>query len=160
MYPHRSPRCTMEIVQKLLHVEPNIVGFHIIPYTYEPQPATLMRDIRNYRETSQLIRSIYRNYWLIAREEEEPEDQNWLINDLFGFGNNGIPTGHAYIDHFRNLWFRSYTITINDEFDHFIRLYERKGVSTQINMFWAILTLSERKLFIQRSLYNFNNIIS
>ena len=145
----------MEIVQKLLHVEPNIVGFHIIPYTYEPQPKSLMQDIRNYRETSQLIRSIYRNYWIITRREEGIEDQNWLINDLFGYGNNGIPTGVAYIDHFRHIWFRSYAITMNDAFDRFIRLYETKSASTQINMFWGILTISERALFIQRTLYNF-----
>ena len=147
----------MEIVKKLLHTEPNIVGFHIIPYTYEPQSEALMRDICNYRETLQLIRSIYRNFHIITHEKEEPEDQNWLINDLFGFGNNGIPTGHAYIDHFRHIWFRLYAININNEFDYFIRLYERKSVNTQINMFWAILTLSERNLFIQRSLYNFNS---
>ena len=81
------------------------LDFNIIPYTYEPQSEALMRDIRNYRETLQLIRSIYRNFHIITHEEEEPEDQNWLINDLFGFGNNGIPTGHAYIDHFRHIWF-------------------------------------------------------
>jgi len=89
-------------------------------------------------------------------EEEESEDQNWLINDLFGYCNKGIPTGHAYIDHFRHIWFRRYAININNEFDHFIHLYEKKSVNTQINMFWGILTLSERVLFIKKTLYNFN----
>lgn len=148
----------MEIVKKLLYAEPNIVRFHIIPYTYEPQPESLMQDIRNYRETSQLIRNIYHYIHIIMRAEEEPEDQNWLINDLFGYGNNGVPTGVAYIDHFRHIWFRNYSIPMNDAFDHFIRLYEKKSVSTQINMFWGILTISERALFIQRTFYNFDKL--
>lgn len=149
----------MNIIKRLLYVEPNIVNFHVLPYTYKPQPAMLMQDIRNYRETLQLIRNIYRNYWIIIHKEKEPEDQHWLINDLFGFANRGVPTGHAYIDSFRNIWFRKYSLHINDEFDRFIHLYEKKPVNTQINMFWAMLTHYERNLFIRRMLYNFNSPI-
>ncbi|MBM10157.1 MAG: hypothetical protein CMF69_11390 [Magnetovibrio sp.] len=141
----------MDIIQKL----PEDIMKYIIPYTYSPQPAHLLKDIRNYVSTRQLIKDIYYNNWIKKWGEEQQEDQNWLINDLFGFGNNGMPTMISYIDDFRNLWFRNPQININDDFDRFIIAFNKKQVSTQINMFWGIMTMSERKEFINETLIQF-----
>jgi RNA recognition motif-containing protein len=70
-------------IQKL----PQDIMYHIIPYTYQLQPNVIMNDIKNYKETKELIVSLYYNYWIVNFEEAEPEDKYWLINDLVSFIN-------------------------------------------------------------------------
>ena len=38
----------------------------IIPYTYRIQHADLLKDIRNYTKTLQIINKLYFNYWIVT----------------------------------------------------------------------------------------------
>ena len=43
----------------------------IIPYTYQPQSETLLKDIRNYSKTINLIRNLYYQYWTVYKGYSE-----------------------------------------------------------------------------------------
>ena len=116
----------------------------IIPYTYQPQSETLLKDIRNYSKTINLIRNLYYQYWTVYKGYSEIEGKWQLINDIERYANNDIPTMLCFIDKFRHIWFRNFTLNNNDEFDNFIEKFVLKSTPTQINMFWGILIPQER----------------
>ena len=140
-------------VQKL----PEDILKRIIPYTYNSQPSILLRDIRNYHNTLQLINKIYYQYWVIDRFSTAIGSKWELINDIEVYANHNTPTMVSFIDNFRHIWFRNFTLNNNDEFESFIMKYNRKSVSTQINMFWGMLTPNERNQFIVITLQNIIN---
>ena len=122
----------------------------IIPYTYQPQSETLLKDIRNYSKTINLIRNLYYQYWTVYKGYSEIEGKWQLINDIERYANNDIPTMLSFIDKFRHIWFRNFTLNNNDEFDNFIEKFVLKSTPTQINMFWGILIPQERREFIDK----------
>ena len=122
----------------------------IIPYTYQPQSETLLKDIRNYSKTINLIRNLYYQYWTVYKGYSEIEGKWQLINDIERYANNDIPTMLSFIDKFRHIWFRNFTLNNNDEFDNFIEKFVLKSTPTQINMFWGILIPQERHEFIDK----------
>ena len=87
----------MEIIQKL----PEDVQRYIIPFTYRPQPKSLCRDIENYQYTLNNVIGAYKVEWT---DEEEVYD--WLINDIFAWLNNNVPTMYGYVPTFYSVWSR------------------------------------------------------
>tara|TARA_Y100000590_G_C15589072_1_gene965298 strand:+ start:52 stop:510 length:459 start_codon:yes stop_codon:yes gene_type:complete len=142
---------------------PTDVVNKIIPYTYEVQSPELLADIRNYSNTMKVIRDIYRKEWL---EDGDlcncsgcfisTEDIDWLINDIFGYANNGFPTGIVYVDEFCDFWLRYKKMNTYNQVYTYMTTFERKPVVTQINMFWGIMRPEERILFVNRSLYQYD----
>ena len=140
-----------DFVQKL----PEDIINKIIPFTYSSQSQTLLHDIRNYHNTLQLVKAIYYKHWVITNGFAEIESKWELIADIEKYANNNTPASpYTFIDNFRHIWFRNFTLNNNNEFDSFIIKYNLKAVQTQINMFWGMLTANERNEFIVTTLHN------
>ena len=68
---------------------------HIIPFTYNPQPDFLLKDIRNFTsfrcEIFDLYKTLYPNY------ENLREIMEWVSNDISRFNNQDIPLMYVII---------------------------------------------------------------
>lgn len=117
---------------------------YIIPYTYNIQNKNLLVDIKNYSKTKTKLYNIYYNYWILALGEEEPEDKNWIINDIFRHLNNYQLFEMRYSKYIYDIFTRN--ICIKD-IKKYIKNFEKKTVNTQINIFWGLFTSEERDLF-------------
>jgi hypothetical protein len=131
-------------IQKL----PQDIMYHIIPYTYQLQPNVIMNDIKNYKETKELIVSLYYNYWIVNFEEAEPEDKYWLINDLVLLINNDQATMNGYVENFYNIFRRNQCLQSCESINNYVSNLETKPVTTQINIIWSLLTPKERTEFL------------
>jgi len=141
----------MELIQKL----PNDIIRRIIPYTYHVQPKILLEDIENYHQSYHMLIQGYRETF-----SEFPCDRcghpcfNWIINDIFGWLNNNMPTGRwgvvSGVPHFYSVWSRFTTFRPFDleQMNSHFQLFEKKSNETQVRVFWALLTPYERNLFI------------
>jgi len=121
----------------------------IIPYTYEPQSNALTNDIKNFFSTKATANKLYYERFVIELNEPEPSDKDWFINDLFRFSNQSFPTIFGYVDNLYSLFFRNFSVKINREVLTYIQKIETREVSTQINIFWGLFTLEERKSFLR-----------
>ena len=121
----------------------------IIPYTYEPQSKSLTNDIKNFYSTKATANKLYYDRFVIEIGEPEPSDKDYLINDLFWFSNQSIPTMNGYVDSFLNLFLRNISLKTNEQVLGYIRKTEEREVATQINIFWGLFTLEERNSFLK-----------
>lgn len=122
-----------------------IILHHIIPYTYSPQPKNLLEDIRNFSYTLNLISNIYYNRWIVFFHGDNPQDRNWLINDI-----------HRFINQFNisilEFWNRKFKINNNLSIGTYLSLfskYNKTPVESQIRIYWSIFTIEERYTFIK-----------
>jgi hypothetical protein len=131
-----------ELVQRL----PKEVIERIIPYTYEFQDKQLLEDIRNFIETRKTILTLYRTFWIDRWDEIEPEDKNWLINDLHAYANNYKASMYGYVDNFYNILKRNFLLKqkTDTDIDKSIRIIERTPVNRQINIFLGLFFPKER----------------
>ena len=67
----------MEIIQRL----PEDVQRYIIPFTYNPQPKNLLRDIENYQYTLNNVLGSYRAAWGDERELQDSIEE--LVRSIF-----------------------------------------------------------------------------
>jgi hypothetical protein len=132
---------------KFIHKLPCDIILRIIPYTYNTQSKQLLEDIVNYTKMKTQLSQLYFNFWIIDREELEPEDKNWLINDIFSYANDDNPTMLGYVDKFYNICKRNIQLQTNEGVDKYVTNLEKKNVSTQINVFLGLLLPHERDLF-------------
>jgi hypothetical protein len=121
---------------------------HIIPYTYNVQDKTLLHEIQNYVITNMMIRELYYQEWVINMAAWPSDADEWLINDLFGYANNYIAIAGNYIDKFYNIFYRNTKLKTEEDVDKYVKYIETMPVCRQINIFWALLTMQERKEFI------------
>ena len=119
----------------------------IIPYTYNTQSKQILQDIVNYTKIKTQLSQLYFDFWVIDREELEPEDKNWLINDIISYTNDDIATMLGYVDKFYNICKRNIQLQTNECVDRYVSILEKKNVSTQINVFLGLLLPHERDLF-------------
>jgi hypothetical protein len=132
---------------EFIHKLPSDILSQIIPYTYNTQSKELLQDIVNYTKIKRQLLQVYFDFWVIDREEPEPEDKNWLINDIILYANNDIATMLGYVDKFYNICKRNIQLQTNYHVDRYISILENKNVSTQINVFLGLLYPHERDLF-------------
>jgi len=123
---------------------------YIIPYTYNIQKKELLIDIKNYNNTKTKLYNTYYNYYIVELGEEEPEDKNWIINDLFRYLNNYQVLETKYSKYTYDIFTRN-TYIVNIE--KYMENFEKKTVNTQINIIWGLFTIEERNLFCNNS-YN------
>jgi hypothetical protein len=116
----------------------------IISYTYNPQNKILLEDIENYSDSKQKVLEIYYYNYIIYLQSLEPEDKNWLINDIIRYTNENCPTMYGYTDKFYNIWYRNHALKTQNDINNHILCIEKKCVNTQINLFWGILNPIER----------------
>ena len=137
-------------VREILAKLPVDIVRHIIPYTYSCQSPELLQDIRSFYSTRINIYSrYYEQYFVIWNNSTEFEDQEWLVNDLFGFANKDRALMYGYIDDFYLIFFRNFSLSSKKEVEKFISVIEGKSLSTQINIFWGLFTPEERDQFIK-----------
>lgn len=117
---------------------------YIIPYTYKCQNKTLLDDIINYKETKDRISNVYYDFWITNVEVLEPEDKYWLINDIFAYANNYQATMYGYIEKFYNIFRRNLHLKTYEDIHKYMSILDTKPVNSQINIFWGLLTSSER----------------
>jgi len=134
----------IDFIQRL----PIDIVLRIIPYTYGIQDKTLLRDIANYKETRTLLLGLYHTFWKIQMQEEGDEDKNWLINDIMGYANNHKATMYGYVDTFYNIFKRNVFLRSTNEIDKYVFNLDKKEVSSQINIILGLLTIEERKDFV------------
>jgi hypothetical protein len=72
-------------VKELIQMLPQDIIQYIIPFTYMPQPVTLLLDIKNFVETRETISEIYYNRNKDLLQYEKNADKNWLVNDILLF---------------------------------------------------------------------------
>ncbi len=140
----------MDNIFNILSFLPIEIIYMILPYTYEPQSKLLTNDIKNFYTTKAIAHKLYYERFVIEWNEPEPSDKDWLINDLFGFSNQLIPTMNGYVDNFYNLFLRNISLKTNEEVLGYIQKIEQRQVITQINIFWGLFTKEERNAFLKR----------
>uniref|UniRef100_A0A6C0HTK8 Uncharacterized protein n=1 Tax=viral metagenome TaxID=1070528 RepID=A0A6C0HTK8_9ZZZZ len=119
----------------------------IIPYTYSPQSKELLNDIRSFTNTLELISTIYYNEWIIHYQEQEPEDKNWLINDIFNYLRSySVSALFLQNPNIVKLWYRLYSINTDFKSE---RILDKIPVECGIRRFWGIFTPDERNDFIK-----------
>jgi len=128
---------------------PESIFMNIISYTYQVQDKKLIEDIKHNYESKKDIYELYRNIWIVEMNEVEPEDKEWLINDLYRYANDDIATMLGHVVKFYNIFFRNkYLKTVKDINKYIIKLEEEKNIIKEINIFWGLFTIEERNEFI------------
>uniref|UniRef100_A0A6C0I1W7 Uncharacterized protein n=1 Tax=viral metagenome TaxID=1070528 RepID=A0A6C0I1W7_9ZZZZ len=135
-----------ELIDKL----PIDIVLKIIPYTYKLQNKQLLNDIVSYVETKTLLLDVYYNYWTIEMQEPYPEEYKyWLINDIISYANNYNATMYGYIDKFYNIFMRNNFLHSKKAVRQYLKKFDDKDVTTQINIFLSLLNNEERKELIK-----------
>ncbi len=117
---------------------------HIIPYTYNPQPKELCRDIRSFHYIREYLYELYYKRW----ENLEPGEYiNWLENDIIRFLNNDKATMWGYVENYLEKLSRLYLL--KDKSEKTIRQYIHTKVvhfevKYAIKTFLGLLTPDER----------------
>ena len=90
---------------------------------------------------------MYHMRLIIKENLLEPEDKNWLINDFYAYLNKNHPLMHGYINEVYEFFRRRKNINTKKQVIRFIDTMDKKDVSTQINVFLAIMNNYERIKF-------------
>lgn len=114
-----------EFMTKIAHLPLDVV-LHILSYTYRPQPADLLVDIRDFVPTKAEAAAYFYQTFIVGWNDIEPEDKHWFANELY-----------CYIRQSRFRWICA----------HVKQLYGRT-VDAQINVLWGMMAPSERHAFL------------
>jgi hypothetical protein len=126
-----------------------IILFHIIPYTYNVQSKALLEDIKSYVQIKHILNMLYYKYWILSGSELEPEDKNWLLNDINIYANNDVAMMYGFVDKFYTIYKRNILLHTNNQVNNYILSLEQKDVTTQINIFLGLMLPIERIEFIE-----------
>lgn len=136
-------------MDKFIRRLPNDIILQIIPYTYNVQNKNLLEDIQDYKQTKKKLLEIYYQFWMIEMDSQNiNEYSDWLINDLFGYANDYRPIMYGYVDHFYEIFKRYKFLQKNTTVAKYVYNLERNKIPTQINIFLGLLTIHERKEFV------------
>ena len=113
----------------------------------------LLRDIKLYYTSNMFLRNLYYMRIIVRENMPEPEDKNWLINDIYAFLNNGQALMHGYIDDFYKVMMRRKRLKTKKQVIRFIEKLDNKPVSNQINFFLSIMNNYERIQLINYCLH-------
>lgn len=114
----------------------------IISYTYNPQPAELLEDIRHFNCSRELI------YSLFIHNYHSSQYKYLLSHDLVYFvnGKNIIDIGYA--ESFFDFFTRHVLINSIEQVEPYFLQIESIPVESEINIIWGLLTPQERSNFI------------
>ena len=138
-----------ELIRKL----PKEIVYKIRFLTYKTQDRMLLRDIKLYYTSNMFLRNLYYMRIIVRENMPEPEDKNWLINDIYAFLNNGQALMHGYIDDFYKVMMRRKRLKTKKQVIRFIEKLDNKPVSKQINFFLSIMNNYERIQLINYCLH-------
>ena len=114
---------------------PKEIQLYIITFTYSFQHPSLLEDVRDYSKTRKLLDEYY-------------EEEDWLINDIFGYMNSHEAILFGYTESFYTIIRRLLPNKTKKELNQCIMKIEEKEVTTQITILWGLLTVNEREQFI------------
>lgn len=114
------------MVANLVAQLPSDVLLHVLSYTYCPQPAPLLVDIRDFSLSKAEATAYFYQTFIVGWGDIEPEDRHWFANELY-----------CFIRQSRFRWICA----------HVNRLYGRQ-VDAQINVLWGMMTPTERHAFL------------
>lgn len=116
----------------------------ILPYTYKPQPQSLLTDIKTFYHTKELMLERYNN-----RFSSNFEAECWLSNDITCFMNQDQATMDGYTTTHNKIWRRLFKLSAVTDDDIYMKTMESKTLP--LNDFLirlGILTPEERQQFI------------
>lgn len=124
----------------------------ILSYTQLLQPDSLLTDIASFYAKKAQFTEIYYNRWVINYGRLEPEDSDWLSNDLISYANDFQPTSNGIVPNMIEKWRKLFLLRDKDAqyiTDAINPLILNKAVtpSKQINTFLGIFTPDERDQF-------------
>ena len=131
-------------MNKFIDRLPQDIIDYIIPFTYQLQNKPLLCDIKNYKETKDLVLELYYKWWIIYMGETEPEHKYWLINNIIAYINNYKATMYGYVEDFYNIFRRNQYLQTHEDINNYVSSLENKSVDRQINIIWSLLTPKER----------------
>ena len=119
----------------------HVIIENIIPFTYKVESKELCEDIQTFSTTLSEIKNIYKVHHRFLGENEIW--QQWLVNDIATFINQGTPTIYGYTDNclekYRRLfilkdkphWFvREFVWNITTKLDLNIPIFINTGILT------------------------------
>jgi len=149
-----------ENLQKRVALLPNEIQYKIISYSNNPQDPRLCEDIKDYYDTLTYLYEYYYSIYIMEWGETEPEDKNWLINDIYGYMNDYYPICLGYRKRLCDIINRSFVYrywsnrNMRNMIDKFVGSLNKKGVGCEINLLWGLLSPEERNHFINYSVKN------
>ena len=122
----------------------------ILSYTHLLQPKQLTNDIVNYCKRKIQLKSIYHNKWIVEYKQKEPDDIDWLSNDILRHANDYQATNTGLgglIKMFQRLYL------LRDKDVECVREYitcylQTCSSSNQINTMLGLYTPAERVGFL------------
>ena len=146
--------------EKLLSKLPKELQQHILEYTYKPQSREILNDIIHFQFSYHFILVWYNNYYqrnhqiqTRARYHDSEINKQILIYDLFEYFNNQFPLRIMnYTEKISQIWKRFPKINSEDQFQQMFETFLSKEITTQIRIFWGILTIEERNDFISNNI--------
>jgi hypothetical protein len=144
-----------EINKKLLLYLPiDVIINNILPYTYLPQPAKLMRDIRSF----------YSDYSFLENAYTYNYNYNVLLYDLLCFFNRSITPYNVMNQRFSLLlsrMFKMRNLSFTEINEYIIISFYREitiNIVRKIRFLWGVLRTSERTLFINKYVLEYEYI--
>jgi len=131
---------------------------HIMPYTYNPQPKELCRDIRSFHYIREYLYKFYHDRWEIF---EPGEYINWLENDIIRFLNDDKATMWGYVENYVEKISRLFLFKNKDK--KTIRQFIHTNImkfqpNFSIRTFLGLLTPDERIKLVNFTIdFTFNN---
>lgn len=141
----------MNIKKHLLLKLPEEIRQHIIGYSHSPQPKILLSDIEHFKYSLDIMCDWYSNTYILQLGYTNDEiEKQVFIYDLFEHFNYYIPLASLnYLEEFVKIWMRFPKIRKESEFENLFENFMDKNISSQLRIFWGILTVSERNSFIR-----------
>ena len=134
-------------LNELMKLLPKEIVRKIRFMTHKPQKRKMLSDIKNYIIINKYLRNMYHMRLIIKEGLLEPEDKYWLINDFYSYLNKNNPLMHGYISEFYKFFKRRKNINTKKQVIRFTDTMDKKDVSTQINVFLAMMNNYERIKF-------------
>ena len=129
-------------MEKYLKMLPEEIVNRIIQYTYNPQSAILLEDIRNYSYTLHIIGKVYYERWIIGEHECEPEDRNWLANDIHLFITRDDALNMTFIT---DILSRHVRIRNDLHAIRYFTILDRLDTEHELRVYWGLMTPDERQ---------------
>jgi hypothetical protein len=112
----------------------------IIPYTYNLQDKSILEDIQNYQDSKTQIKKLYYKSWMSYVNSIVHEDKEWILQNLFKYADNyNLQTADFY-----KIFLKSNLSAATRPNWNISRL----SVDSQINLYWGLLTPTERNYMI------------
>jgi hypothetical protein len=138
----------MIIKKGLINQLPIELIYYIQKFSYNCPPIALLKDIKQFNSSLELLNTYYFNYWL--QFDSDTEYSDWILNDLLGYANNFKAMMICYEDSFYNIFKKHNQINNKDDVINFLKYYEKLSVKSQIKFLWGLYTFDQRLDFIKK----------